>query len=201
MRRIFKQWLPILVATGSGLVVLIGYLLPPFASLRNALVGYAVVVAALALILGAANLLRVHLGRLSRWRSGGFYSLFLLLAAVGVGALVTLGEGPTQMLFEYALIPLGSSLAALVVFALTLALFQLMRVRRWEGVLFLIVVALVLLGSLPIFGLEVLTLGRNWLVDVLATAGTRGLLLGVALGTIITGLRVLLAIDRPHSDF
>lgn len=201
MRRIFKKWLPIVIATGAGLIVLLGYLFPPLASLRDALVGYAVVVAAVALVLGAVNLLRVHLVRLPRLRQGGLYSLVLLLAAAGAGAVVFLGDIPTQMLFEYALIPLGSSLAALVVFALALALFQLVRVRRWEAVLFLVVVGVSLLGTLPIFGLEVLTAVRKWLVNVPATAGTRGLLLGVALGTVITGLRVLFAIDRPHSDF
>jgi hypothetical protein len=152
-------------------------------------------------VLGAVNLLRVHLVRLPRLRQGGLYSLVLLLAAAGAGAVVFLGDIPTQMLFEYTLIPLGSSLAALVVFALALALFQLVRVRRWEAVLFLVVVGVSLLGTLPIFGLEVLTAVRKWLVNVPATAGTRGLLLGVALGTVITGLRVLFAIDRPHSDF
>jgi hypothetical protein len=31
-------------------------------------------------------------------------------------------------------------------------------------------------------------------------AGARGILLGVALGTVATGLRVLLGIDRPYSE-
>jgi hypothetical protein len=33
-----------------------------------------------------------------------------------------------------------------------------------------------------------------------ATAGARGLLLGVALGAIATGLRVFLGFDRPYGD-
>jgi hypothetical protein len=32
-------------------------------------------------------------------------------------------------------------------------------------------------------------------------AGMRGLLLGVALGTVITALRVLVVSERPHSEF
>jgi len=41
---------------------------------------------------------------------------------------------------------------------------------------------------------------RNWLVQVVASGGARGILLGVALGSIVTGLRVLLAVDRPYGE-
>ena len=39
-----------------------------------------------------------------------------------------------------------------------------------------------------------------WISQVPAVAGARGLLLGIALGAIATGLRVLLAIDRPYGE-
>jgi hypothetical protein len=40
---------------------------------------------------------------------------------------------------------------------------------------------------------------RAWLLAVPVTAGMRGILLGIALGTIATALRVLLAVDRPYA--
>jgi hypothetical protein len=97
--------------------------------------------------------------------------------------------------------PLGASLAALVVFSLTLAAFRLLR-QRWNihSLLFIVVVALSLLGSTPIPGFRWLSEVRDWLIRVPGMAGMRGLLLGVALGTLITGLRILLASDRPHSE-
>ena len=38
------------------------------------------------------------------------------------------------------------------------------------------------------------------LLNTLAMSGTRGLAIGVALGITLTGLRVILGTDRPHSD-
>jgi hypothetical protein len=41
---------------------------------------------------------------------------------------------------------------------------------------------------------------KDWVLEVPALAGARGILLGAALGTAATGLRVLLGIDRPYVD-
>ena len=39
---------------------------------------------------------------------------------------------------------------------------------------------------------------RPWFQHVLALGGARGILIGVALGTLTTGLRVLLGNERPY---
>ena len=37
------------------------------------------------------------------------------------------------------------------------------------------------------------------IVDLIPLAGGRGILLGVALGSLVTGLRILFGVDRPYS--
>nr|HID15101.1 hypothetical protein [Anaerolineae bacterium] len=207
MSRLIKRWIPILIATITGLVVLAGYLVPsPLSTYyRDVLVEWAVIVAAFAFILGLFNILRVHGARLVRLRQGWPYSLVLLLVAL-VAWLPPLLYGPsgtpTQQMLDYVIGPLGASLAALVVFTLALAAFRLLRVRRSVGaVFFVLIVAAILLGSAPFTGLEWLAGIRDWIVNVPGMAGMRGLLLGVALGTVITALRLFVASDRPHSEF
>ena len=39
---------------------------------------------------------------------------------------------------------------------------------------------------------------RPWIQHVFALGGARGILIGVALGTLTTGLRVLFGVDRPY---
>jgi hypothetical protein len=70
------------------------------------------------------------------------------------------------------------------------------------SVVFLGTAALMLLASvsLPFIG-EIPVLSdwvRPWLMYGPAVGGARGLLLGVALGALTTGLRVLFAFDRPY---
>jgi hypothetical protein len=206
MGRIIRKWIPIFIATGVGIFALAGYLVPGtlLSNYRDRLVEWAVIVAAFAFILGLFNLLHVHGERILSLGDGWVYSLVLLVAAL-VSWLPPVLQGPagaaTQQMMKDVIAPLGASLAALVVFSLTLAAFRLLR-QRWNihSLLFIVVVALSLLGSTPIPGFRWLSEVRDWLIRVPGMAGMRGLLLGVALGTLITGLRILLASDRPHSE-
>lgn len=214
MSRLVKKWIPtLLFATLPGLIVLSGYLSqnPVLTYLRDTLIEWAVVVAAFALLLGLFNIARVHGRRVLRRRRGWVHSLVLLFAAVAF-SIPPILYGPSDKLtlltFDYVIGPLGASLAALVVFTLALATFRLLRGRRgWEFILswgFILIVAVVLLGSTPMTGLstvlEPLADVRDWIVNKPGMAGMRGMLLGVALGTVITALRVLGASDRPHSE-
>ena len=218
MSKLVKQWIPsLLFATIPGLVVLLGYLFPGrlliqfrgrVVEWRDVLVEWAVIVAAFAFLLGIFNILRVHGGRIGHRRQGWPYSLLLLLVMVvaWIPPLLPVGipgqETLDRAVFDYVISPVGASLAALVVFTLALAAFRLLRVRRGAGaVLFLLTVAVVLLGSVPFIGLEWLAGIRDWIINVPGMAGMRGLLLGVALGTVITALRVLVVSERPHSEF
>jgi len=210
MSNLVKRWIPtLLFATLPGLVVLAGYLTqnPMLAYFRDHLVEGAVIVAAFAFLLGTFNILRVHGGQVLRRRRGWPYSLVLLLAMLVAWIPpilpwnIPIQETLNHAIFDYVISPLGASLAALVVFTLALAAFRLLRTQRNAGgVLFLLVVAVVLLGSAPLTGLEWLASIRDWTINVPGMAGMRGLLLGVALGTVITALRVFVASERPYSE-
>lgn len=74
--------------------------------------------------------------------------------------------------------------------------------RNLETLIFVLFTVIVLLGQVPI-GIYLwaeLPVIKDWILNVPALAGVRGILLGVALGTIATGLRVLVGTDRPYTD-
>ena len=94
-----------------------------------------------------------------------------------------------------------SLLAVLAIILVYAGARLLARRPHWSTILFLVTVLLVLLGSVPLLFIgEVAPLSavRSWLTQVPAVAGARGLLLGVALGTVATGLRILIGVDRPY---
>ena len=81
-----------------------------------------------------------------------------------------------------------------------IAAYRLLRVRSAESAVMLLVVLLVLIGQVSIGLVPVLVDIKEWILDVPVMAGVRGILLGVALGAVLTGIRLLLGVERPYSD-
>jgi hypothetical protein len=206
---VVKKILPItnaVIAIISGLFVLLGYFFPGvFGSLQSLLIGWAIILAAFALLLGIFNLAMVHWKKMGNEGSGSVYSIVLLISLV-ITMIIVGFSGPTGSwslwVFNTFQVPVEISLLAVLAVVLVYAGARLLSRRpKWNTILFLVTVLLVLLGSVPLFfigEIAPLTVVRGWLAQVPAVAGARGLLLGVALGTVATGLRILIGVDRPY---
>jgi hypothetical protein len=211
---ILKRMLPTIITLAVGIITLISYFLPYLAYIRGYWIELAVIIAAFAMLVGFINLLSVHSGRLAGRQRGWFFSLVTIVAAVGVlivSILDTLGaEHPhatqalvgthIQAIYTYVLYPLQSSFVALLAFLLALAAFRALRLRRGLNALLFLAAAIIVLIAQAIPSIPELVDLRNWLVNVMATAGLRGVLLGIGLATIATMVRVLVMIDRPASE-
>lgn len=209
------NFLATIVVMSSGLITLIGLLSDEgttAADTARFLIQLVTVIAAVAVLAGLVNLVAVHLGRFVRAERGWPYSILVLVVALAVGVLRILdraeiwsgdleGEQISARVFEAVQVSLESALAALLVFFLVFAAYRLMRdrVTVWN-VLFSLTVIVVLVGWIPFDDMDVLRDVRDWVVRVPASAGTRGLLIGVGLGTLIVGVRVLLGQDRSFRD-
>lgn len=163
-------------------------------------------VAALLVLLGVGNLLVVHVRRVGDRQRGLLNSLVLLLAFGAVIAARILerdADDPavSRLLLNDALIAIESTLAALLFFALVYGAYRMMRHRvTWAGGFFVTALLLVLAGALPFAGLDPLADLRDWLLNTPVNAGARGILLGIALATAVTGVRVLIGQDRSYRE-
>ena len=204
-----KKILPItnaIIAIASGILVILGYFFPGmFGGIQSVLIGWAIILAAFALLLGIFNLAMVHWKKVGNKEPGRVYSIVLLVSLFLTIIIVT-SSGPagswSLWVFNTFQVPVEVSLLAVLAVVLVFAGARLLSRRpKWNTILFLATVLLVLLGSVPLFFFGEITpliAVRNWLAQVPAVAGARGLLLGVALGTVATGLRILIGVDRPY---
>lgn len=169
------------------------------------LVSWAAIVTAFALFLGFANIVSVHWGRIQTKKPGFLYSVVLLISLFATLAL-GLGGGPTaastQFIFNNILQPLEATFFALLALFMATAAFRAFRVRNLETFFFVLFAVIVLLGQVPvsIYLWPEFPIIKDWILNVPTLAGIKGILLGVALGVIATGLRVLTGIDRPYTD-
>lgn len=196
------------IAISVGLIILFGTFLPIplLAMVRLELIQWAVILAGVAALVGIGNLFSVHFQKIRHREKGSVYSVTLLVAMLAtllIGVLVGPSHAWMQVSVEIVILPVEASLMALLAVTLVYASIRLLR-RRADlmSIIFLGTAALMLLASisLPVVG-EIPFLSdwiRPWLMFGPAAGGARGLLLGVALGALTTGLRTLFAFDRPY---
>lgn len=195
----------VVLAVLSGLIVLAGYFIPALAGIQVILLSWTIILAGTATVVGVFNLISVHGNKITHREKGGVYSALLLLSLFAT-FIFGIGLGPhnpnMQMLVNAIIVPVESTLMALLAVTLLYAGIRLLR-RRTDlmSVIFLLTAALMLFASATLpFG-EISPLNnwiRPWVQQVLALGGTRGILIGVALGALTTGLRVLFGADRPY---
>ncbi len=202
-----RQLIPVGVAIGVGLVVLLGQFISnaTLDKIIGALISWSAIVAAFALLLGLANVVVFHVGRILARDAQMPFSILILVSALVVFLFVLPSGGAgsaSQWILRYVYQPLEASFLALLVFFMATAAYRALRMRTWEMALFAISAVIVLVGSVPFIHVvaPILSSAKDWVVNVPALAGVRGILLGVALGIIATGLRLLTGIDRPYSE-
>lgn len=179
--------------------------------LRNFLLQGAIILSAIALLVGIANLVAVHVRKIQTGSSRG-YSMILILSFI-----ITLGIGfydisntylfqepnfqQTIWIFKNIQLPIEISLMAVLVVSLSYAAARLFTRRLTSlSIVFVSIVITLLISAAPQLTSLAPTLSKlhSWILRVPAMAGARGILLGVALGTIATGIRILTGNDRPY---
>ncbi|MDH4209986.1 MAG: hypothetical protein OEV79_00845 [candidate division WOR-3 bacterium] len=211
-----KKMIPLTLIFIAGLLGVISFVIPHPSYqvydewIRNDLLR---VLSAFAVVLALGSLLRVHFDKIKRKRRNWQFSWLLLFAfaasaAIGLfGGVAADGILPTaigsfrfdiQTLYENIVIPLASSMFALLAFFMASAAYRAFRVRSMEATLLLTAAFIVMIGLLPL-GYSIskhLPEFVQWILNVPNVAGQRGIVFGIALGVIATSLKIILGIER-----
>lgn len=203
-----KQNIAVFIAVFFGLVTLIA-LLFNVSGISIVILGWASFLAAIALILGVLNLLLVHLTRL--FREHNLYSGVLVLGLLAVFAAAIVdelnGSDNVNLIFNWVQAPLEAALASLLAIFLLLAGVQLLKRQRTRwAFLFSLTAVVMLLGQalltsrlLPAVLRQPVNQVVDFVQNIVVTAGIRGLLIGVALATLLLSLRLLMGVERPYN--
>jgi len=200
-----KTPLASITAIASGLIFLFTYFFE-LDTIRQYILSWVTVLAAAALLLGLINLIQVHSKRIVNNKNVvNSTALLVSLVATFIITLFLGSDNPTtSWVFDNLILPVEISLLALLSITLTYASLRLIsrRTNIYTGI-FIVFFILTLASFAPILGKEIPFLQDKlgpWITQVLASAGARGILIGVALGTIASGLRVLFGADHPFEE-
>jgi ABC-type transport system involved in cytochrome c biogenesis permease subunit len=199
----------IIIAIAAGLIVLLGYFFPSPAiqSLRTPLLDWAVTLSGVAGLVAILNLIfGIHWKRVREDKKSKGSSFVIILAFI-LTLIAGILLGPSSVGFQKIVtvvqVPIESSLMAVLAITMAYSSIKLLqRQRNWMGFIFFIsVVVFLVLNS----GILAFTTDIPLLRDVLSgfhqvpVAGARGILLGIALGSVVTGIRVLIGSDHPYN--
>lgn len=195
-------------AIATGLIVLAGYFIPNplLQAVRFQLLDWAMFIAAVAALVAIINLAAGHISKVVKSSPSQFFSII-----VSVSFLITLVAGfilgETDPIFQRIItniqIPIETTLFGIISISLAYAAFLFIRQRKgWVNTVFIVSVLFFLLAnswflvwgqSIPVLG-EIISA-----IQKIPLAGSRGVLIGISLGSLVTGLRILTGIDRPYS--
>lgn len=177
------------------------------------------IIVAFSLVLGVGSIIRHHLGKIKRRKENWQYSYITLIALV-VTAIIGLFGGiegtgilPTRFLvpftnytFQFDIqtiylniaVPCAATMFSLLAFFMASAAYRAFRARTLEATLLLIAAFVVMLAAVPLTNNLIPRLPQfsEWILTVPNTAAKRGLLFGIALGSMATSLKIILGIER-----
>ena len=202
----FQAPLGMVFAIAAGLIMLMTYILP-LDGLRVIILNMVMIGAAAALVIGVFNLMAVHAKRVQE--DGKALGSVVLIAALVITFVVTLLQDSTlypdwlpgaDWLLTYIQVPVESALMGVMAVTLIYAAARIVTQRpNIFSVIFVFTLLITLVASTQ-YGMD-----SSWGQSVqtfishgLASGGARGILIGVSLGTIATGLRILMGFDRPY---
>jgi hypothetical protein len=214
-----KREIPLILTALVGLVFFVQFFVPhyPMEFLSNMLTDWFSIIAAAAIWLGALNLLRVSAEKIYKKESDWFYAAvtivsFLLIVIIGFffsGGRSFQDPGTRfDWLYLNIYTPLMATMFALLAFFVASASYRAFRARNTQATVLLLAAFVVMLGRTP-FGdwlSRLLFLPAGWGISNLSNiimnyfnvAGQRAIMIGIALGTVSTSLRIILGIERTY---
>ena len=203
-----KKILPIVIALLTGITILAGYFFQDmFSPILRVFLDWFVLILGVASLIGIGILLRSHFNKILSSQKGAFYSfiliLFFLLTLIA-GFVLTLENDFFQGLILSVEIPVEASFLSIMAATMLYTSLRFVSTKGWTpmSISFLVSAVASLIFNLGYIQAQSGTVGAILLLFFkrLPNVGARGILLGMAIGGLVVGLRLLTTLDRPYGE-
>lgn len=203
-----RRQAPIFLVFVAGMLMVAQYFVPH--QLSNSLYAYAldfvIVIGVLSLPIGIFSLVNSTVRKARRVPSERFYAIVTLAGffiMVATGLRREWANDPTLLhrhLFSYVLVPAQATLFSMLAFYIASASYRAFRVRTLLAAILLVTAFVVMLRMIPLPA-PLSTWNSDlvrWILEVPNLAAKRAIIIGVGLGAIAYGMKIILGIERAY---
>lgn len=216
---ILKKHIPLAIVFIFGIITLSSYYIPhryseKYLEFVNI---WENIVSSFALFLGMISLFYAHYKKIERKVDGWGYSLFvylgfiiIMIAAIKSDGLLS-NNGKITFLgwsFNNIYNPLSATMFSVLAFFIISTAYRSFRIKSFAAFMLFVAGLVLMLGNIPLgeiiwdrlFSWTHITIAeiKNWIISVPATAGKRGIMIGIAIGAAVTSLKIIFGIERGY---
>lgn len=198
--------IPLVITAVCILSMLVPYYfnVPLLSSMSSELQTWSVLVFAFALGYGALSLGIIHSRNIVKRREGWQYSVILLVCLLSMivsGAIPPFLSHPVfGWLYQSLQYRINQAAYALLAPFIASAAYRAYRARNIESILMLVAGFFTIMANAPIGGF--IWTGFNsigsWIYDVPNSAAQRGITIGIAMGSLVLGIRIFIGYEKAH---
>ena len=216
---LIKKHIPLTLCFLFGVLTLACYYVPSQASdnyMEN-MNKWENIVSGFAFLLGLFGLFYSHYNKIMRKVDGWGYSLFVFIgflvivipAIISHGKLMN-GTSLTGIGWGYRFIynALSGTMFSVLAFYIVSTAYRAFRIKSAQAGVLFVVALTVILGKVPlgqliwdkVMGWTHVGVSEivQWMMNVPVVAGRRGIMMGLAVGGIVTGLKIIFGIERQY---
>lgn len=217
--KFIKKQIPLMIVLVVGVLTLASYYVPHQRSVNfiEMMNKWENIVAAFAFFLGLISLFYTHYSKISRKVDGWGYSIFVFVGffAMVIPAILCHGKqidaaGKTALGWSFSFIynPLSATMFAILAFYIVSTAYRSFRIKSLQALVLFVAAFILILGKVPLGQIiwdSVMGWTRTGISDVIewimsypAVAGKRGIMIGIAIGAVVTSFKIIFGIEKQY---
>jgi hypothetical protein len=204
--RLIRRTIPLVITFLVGMLMITQWFIniASISTVATAIQQWGIILSAFAMGLGSVNIIIRNVRRIQRREGTDWLYAIWLLAIFFLFSILGIGFGPESPQYTYVfntiLQPLSGTMYPATLFFLASAIYRTFRARNTEAILFVIAGSIMLIANAPMIAVLIPPIVplKAWIMDVEVTAAYRAILIGIGLGTIVLGFRVLFGLETTY---
>lgn len=217
--KLIKKQIPLAIVFITGVLTLVSYYVPHKVSVNyiETMNKWENIVVAFAFLLGLISLFFSHYNKIARKADGWGYSLFVFIGFLAMvlpsyfshGKQMTdAGLTPLGWSFKFIYNALSGTMFAVLAFYIVSTAYRSFRIKSMQAFVLFVAAFILILGKVPLgqiiwdsalgwtrIGIDQVI---EWIMQVPAVAGKRGIMIGISIGAIVTSLKIIFGIEKQY---